>query len=464
MVGNGNHPLNRSHYDEETLQQYVLGHLLPDNEERVRRHLDVCPLCRAAVTDIQSFCQRLSFGLHQELDSARPGSSLSFERIEWRRPPRRDMFLFRLQRLAPRALLVLLLILLVAAIRLLLSSDDTAALSQLKLPDNYDGPPAVVAVSTGDGLVILRLSADKLDVVSHLPEVDDPHDLRFSPDGRWLAFQQDQTLVVMAVQGSSASFRFPVHETAEWAWSPDGQTLAYTDGNGQLVIFDPVSAARRVLVPADESAWGLPVWNATSSRISYTVVKPLHATGGPYLRQGTWCVTVATGQRVELTRNPAAYDTLLLATAPGSADAALLTRQDDRIALMLRKAMSETTPTEQAPWPESFDWAPNGAWLAYSVTGAAEGAGVYLFAIDKSELRPVKLPGGATEKAVFWVGAEHLFVIRQPQHTTIGELWVVPLSTGKPSQRVITHMRLPFDSPYDAQRWHDVLAVQPLTP
>jgi hypothetical protein len=464
MVGNGNHPLNRSHHNEETLHQYVLGHLPPDDEEQVRQHLNVCPLCRAAVTDIRSFCQRLSFGLHQELDSARPGSRLSFERVEWHRPPRRDIILFRLQRFAPRALVVLLLILLVGAIRLLRSSDSSAALSRLELPDDYDGPPAVLAVSTGDGLVVLRLSADKPDVVSHRPDVDNPRDLQFSLDGRWLAFQQDQTLVVMAVQGSSASFRFPVHETAEWAWSPDGQTLAYTDGNGQLVVFAPVSAASRVLVPADESAWGLPVWNATSSRISYTVVKPLHATGGPYLRQGTWCVSVATGQRVELTRNPAAYDTLLLAAAPGRADSTLLTRQDDRIALMLHKAMSESAPTDQILWPQSLEWAPNGAWLAYTVTGAAEGEGVYLFAIDKSELRPVKLPGGATEQAVFWVGAEHLFVIRQAQNTTTGELWVVPLSTGKPSQRVITHIRLPSDPPYDGWRWHDVLAVQPLTP
>jgi anti-sigma factor RsiW len=123
MVGNGNHPLNRPHYDEATLHKYALGHLLPDEEERLRQHLDVCPLCRAAVIDIQSFCQRLSFGLHQELDNAKPGLQLSFDRIEWRKPPFLGPFLFRLQLFAPRALLILLLILLVAAIRLLLSSD-----------------------------------------------------------------------------------------------------------------------------------------------------------------------------------------------------------------------------------------------------------------------------------------------------------------------------------------------------
>ena len=89
---------------------------------------------------------------------------------------------------------------------------------------------------------------------------------------------------------------------------------------------------------------------------------------------------------------------------------------------------------------------------------------MYLFALHENELRPVELPGGAGEKAVFWAGAEHLFVIRQPQNTFISELWLVPLTTGEPPQRVLTNLRQPLTGPYNGWRWHDILAAQVIAP
>ena len=98
MVGNGNHPLNESHYDENLLHDYVLGHLPPDEEDRVRQHLMICPSCRAAAADIRVFCKQLVRGLHEELDSAQPGPQLNFDRIAaQRRTSARRRFLFRLQ-------------------------------------------------------------------------------------------------------------------------------------------------------------------------------------------------------------------------------------------------------------------------------------------------------------------------------------------------------------------------------
>lgn len=517
MVGNGNHPLNPSHVDEDTLQEYVLGQLLPDQEEQIRQHIAACPVCRAAAADIQLFCRRVSLDLHKELDSTAPGPQLSFERIapEWRKPPRRVALMFRAQRLVPGASLALLLALFVTAVLVLFPSDDAAALRSLDLIDDYDGPPAVIAASTEHGLVVVRLSAGGSEVVSYLPEIYDPRHLQFSPDGRWLAYQQGRTLYARDLHAGGSSIRFQVHETAEWAWSPDGQMLAYTDGNGQLVVFDTLAQTSRVLVPADESAWGAPVWTADSTQIAYAVVKPLPSADRPYTRQGIWRVTVATGYRVELARNPAAGETLLIPAAWGRADTvllawdvsagadglpptlyrvdvtahnleplegysaaqgtrlawpvgpqgtALISRQDHLVALQLDETLSETVLPDSIPWPQALEWAPNGAWFAYTVAGAAGGEGAYLFALEEGELRPIELPGGAAEKAVVWAGAEHLFVIRQPEATSLSELWMVPLTTGEPPQRVMTNMQLPTTGPYNGWRWHDILAAQVIAP
>ena len=32
MVGDGNHPLEQPHYDTNTLEEYALGKMLPENE------------------------------------------------------------------------------------------------------------------------------------------------------------------------------------------------------------------------------------------------------------------------------------------------------------------------------------------------------------------------------------------------------------------------------------------------
>ena len=38
MVGNRDHPLNQRHYNEDTLEEFVLGQLLPDEETQIQQH------------------------------------------------------------------------------------------------------------------------------------------------------------------------------------------------------------------------------------------------------------------------------------------------------------------------------------------------------------------------------------------------------------------------------------------
>jgi hypothetical protein len=117
---------------------------------------------------------------------------------------------------------------------------------------------------------------------------------------------------------------------------------------------------------------------------------------------------------------------------------------------------------EQIPWPQTMRWTSNGAWMVYTVTGAAEGRGLYTFALDDQELHQITLPEGAQEKAAFWAGAEHLFVVRQAPNADYCELWLVSLTTDTPPQRILTHMRLPETQIYNGWRWGDVVANQVL--
>ncbi|MBN1563009.1 MAG: PD40 domain-containing protein, partial [Anaerolineae bacterium] len=313
MVGNRNHPLNQRHYDKNTLEEFVLGQLLPDEEEQIRQHLASCPLCRATVADIHAFCQRISSELTHDLEAAKPGPNVSFDRIaaEWRKPPRRVTWLFKLQQLAPGASYILLIALLTTAFVMLFPASDTTALDKLDLAHDYDGPPAIVAAMTDDGLAVVKLAPGEIEALTYLDHVRDPRNLQFSPDGQWLAFQDRSTLHIIQPMHDDVRIRVYVHDRAEWAWSPDSQKLAYTNGIGQLSIFDVSTRTNQVIVPAEESAWGMPVWTDDSTQIAYTVIQPL-STDTAVIRQGIWRIMLDTGYRVEITRNTTPGEKLLV--------------------------------------------------------------------------------------------------------------------------------------------------------
>ncbi len=513
MVSNGNHPLNKEHIDEVTLQEYTLGQLLPDEEQKIRDHLADCSLCKTAAAEMLVFAQQISRELHRGLDEAEPSSPLSFDPIEseWRKPRSRRLLAYRLsQLLHPDYPTTLLLILLALAFALLVPSSGETTLNRLELISDYHGPNAVVAAATDDGIVVLRLENGTSAVALHLAHLNDPRNLQFSPNGRWLALQQGRTLHIIEVRQPGGYARIPVSDMADWSWSPDSRQLAYTDGTGQLALFDVTAQTNHVLVPASDFAWGAPVWTADGSQIAYTVVNPLPTDGQRQISQGIWRVTPDSGFRVELARNPTPEETLLAPAAWSDGNTALLawdvnasargthptlyrvdtvahhidsidistlaqdTRMawpvsslgitfavsaDQMVAYHLGDNSSEIIP-KQIPMPHALDWAPNGAWMAYTVSGAPEGEGLYLFAPSDGTLRQIYFPGGATEKAVYWAGAEHLFVIRQPRDSQIIQLWLVSLTSNEAPQRIITNVRLPETGHYTGWRWQDVLTMQ----
>lgn len=514
MVSNGNHPLEQPHYDEIALEEYVLGQLLPDEEDAIRQHLVLCATCRARVAEYQAACQTIRADLAKELDKVAPGPQVSFDRIsaEWRKPPRRVHVFYRLQRLTPSTSSLVMLTLFIVAFLLLMPSSDTAALRSLDLASDYNGPPAVMAASTDHGLVVLRMDGGEVEVISRMSYMINPRNLQFSPDGQWLALQQGSTLHIIETRDEGTRIKVPLQETADWSWSPDSQSLAYTDGAGQLAVYNVKSQTSRVLVPAEECAWGMPVWTNNGQHIAYASVSPLPAGSNFTYQQSIWRVDPVSGFRVELTRNPTPGETLLVPASWINDDAALLVwdvnagavgslptlYQVDAVAHDIRQIQGQSLAQglrlawpvspqgialavhsdqlvflhldegrrqyipDQLPRPYNVAWAPNGAWMAYTVSGVAEGQGLYLFALQDGQLRQIELPQGATEKAVSWAGPEHLFAIRQPPDSSIAELWLVSLTTNDPPQRIMTNVRMPQTGPYVGWRWQDVLAMQAL--
>ncbi|MBN1201729.1 MAG: zf-HC2 domain-containing protein [Anaerolineae bacterium] len=511
MVSHGNHPLNPSHYDDDTLERYILGQLPPEEAEDIRQHLQECVFCRRRTAEFQVLGQQIKADLHRALNKATPNSPLRFDPIavEWRNPPARVRLMARIQRFFPGLSYIVLLALLILGFVLLIPSDSAAMMNNLELVRTYDGPPAVVAAATSDGLVILRLSDNTRQVVAHLDHLTHPLNLKFSPDGQWLSLQQGQILHVIETRTAGAHIQSTLAGSAGWAWSPDSQSLAYTDGAGRLALLDITSGTTRILVPAEEGAWGAPVWSAEGDQIAYAIADPLPDIGSP-TRQSIWRVMPETGYRAELVRNPAPGETLLapaawadgnsvilawdlnvktavnqptlyrvdieahhieqmrdssfaqgeqLAWPVNSQGTALAVYQNQLVALNVNEGTREPI-SHQIPWPSVLDWSPNGAWAAYTIPGSPEGEGLCLYALREGVLRPIKLPDGAVEKAVFWAGAEHLFVIRQPQDKATSELWLVPLTIDQAPQRILTNARLPGVG----GRWQDVLTAQVLSP
>jgi hypothetical protein len=501
MAGSGKHPVEQIHYDEITLQEYSLGQLLPEEDEIIRAHLATCATCRVHAEAVAAVARRVQRDLRNTLDNATPSARLNFDTIkaEWHKPPRRTSFLYRLQEIVPAGPAVILLSVLALVFLLFMPSSGTVALRSLELPGGYDGPPAIVAAGTDYGLVLIRLSENEVKPVARLAYLTRPRNIQFSTDGQWVAVGQGSTLHIIATQDETVHARIDITDGAGWAWSPDGAVLAYTDGWGRLALFEAAAQNSREMVPADEGAANVPIWSQDGSAIAY-------ASG-----DSLWRLDPATGYRSELVRNPAPDSVLLVPAAwstdgtvllawdqvaaargaspalyrvdvlahrleqiPGSTLAQgdnlawplstqerVLTAQDNRLVLVNVIDGQQQTVPAQIPRPAALDWAPNGAWAATIVPGAPGGEGLYLYAPQDGELKPVALPGDASEQDVIWAGPEHLFVIRQTD-SGASELWSVPLTNGDDPARILTNARQPETGTLGGWQWDNVLAVRRL--
>lgn len=490
MAGHGNHSLEPAHPDDATLEAYALELIPPDQADTIKQHLEGCPVCAARLRRLSDLHASIAAGLHRALDPARPKRPLDFARVasEWRKPPRRVSAAARLARLMSGILSVIAVALFALTLTVLALQDHQPALSTLRLAESYNGPPAVVAAAVEEGVAIVALDAQGPRVVRLVPNLNPVDALQIAPDGRWVAFEQSQTLHLIETRAGGTAVKLELGERSGWSWAPEGHILAYTDGRGQLALFDPTDQAHTLLVPAAEQAWGQPVWSPAGEQIAYaTATLPGDNPAAP---SGIWRVDLATGYRIELARSPAVGTTLLapIAWLDGGSD--LLARSVSEpyapptlyridVARRMAVTLDASTPVQgrQLVWPVNargqmlavrqgqvviYDlpreearaipnrlrqpaaaaWSPAGTWLALVVPGQPEGGGLYLYAPEQGRLRQIQLPKGAAEKSVTWAGPEHLFVTRQPDSSAQAELWLVSIAGDQVPRRLLSGIAL----------------------
>lgn len=508
MAGHGNHSLEPAHPDDATLEAYALELIPPDQADTIKQHLEGCPVCAARLRRLSDLHASIAAGLHRALDSARPKRPLDFARVasEWRKPPRRVSAAARLARLMSGILSVIAVALFALTLTVLALQDHQPALSTLRLAESYNGPPAVVAAAVEEGVAIVALDAQGPRVVRLVPNRTPPGALQIAPDGRWVAFEQNQTLHLIETRAAGTAVKLELGERSGWSWAPEGHTLAYTDGRGQLALFDPAEQMHTLLVPAAERAWGPPIWSPVGDRIAYaTAALPGDDPAAP---SGVWQVDLATGYRIEQARTPASGAALLAPVAWLDDGAGLLAWSASELhaqpALYRIGAGERTAVTldasapvqgrrlawpvnargqmlavrqgqvviydllrdEARPIPERLRqpavaaWSPAGTWLALVVPGQPGGGGLYLYAPEKGYLRQIRLPAGAAEKSVSWAGPEHLFVIRQPDGSVQAELWLVSIAGDRVPQRLLSGVAL---SQPGAESPHNTIAAHAVT-
>jgi Tol biopolymer transport system component len=96
----------------------------------------------------------------------------------------------------------------------------------------------------------------------------------WSPDGRSIAFQREESVWVIGVDGANERMIGPGSEPA---WSPDGLTMAFSSARGiEVMTLD--GKGRRVLLSREDpfdgsSPWPLglrkPAWSPDGSRIAF---------------------------------------------------------------------------------------------------------------------------------------------------------------------------------------------------
>lgn len=247
------------------------------------------------------------------------------------------------------------------------------------------GDTVVVVNPDGTRNLLLRVPGRRVD------------DLSFSPDGRRLAYVQDDAIRVVDVDTGVKEAIGTCENAAVWpcslAWSPDGSVIAVADGT-ELRLLTPEGNVRRIVATYQTGIVSDPAWSPGSDQITFVHVADERMELVVSRRDGTGARTIHSAQR----HSPFAFGIRQPAWSPAGHRIAFLESAADPGSDLVRTNVYTITPNGEdlyvlfegglctcTRWSPALAWSPDGAYLAMTNRPAdfdPRSTQAYLFRID----------------------------------------------------------------------------------
>jgi Tol biopolymer transport system component len=289
------------------------------------------------------------------------------------------------------------------------------------------GVPNRVASTLGDAdvsgidgrLAFFRLADDGIELVAAAPDTSSLEVValfapttyylhpRWSPDGRWIAFQRGDSIrfdlfVVPAHGGEPRQVTHDNNMIGGFAWLPDSQGILYSSSRGSTMPYLPTLSLWRVALEgggvermsSGETSYGSPdvarsgATVVSRQRLESDIWKfPVEGTPAENVRSAIR-VTRQTGQVLTPTAGPQDREVAFLSDSGGHANLWVV----DTGTGSLRQITHEREPGVSLGVPV---WSPDGSAIAFVSSRGNEGLtfGVWLVNPDGSNLRNVANPG-----------------------------------------------------------------------
>jgi Tol biopolymer transport system component len=261
----------------------------------------------------------------------------------------------------------------------------------------------------GNGIQLVAAAADtsSLEIVAEFAPTTYHLYPRWSPDGRWIAFQRGDSIrfdlfVVPARGGEPRQVTHDNNMIGGFAWMPDSRSILYSSSRGSTMPYLPTLSLWRVALEgggvermsSGETSYGSPdvarsgATVVSRQRLESDIWKfPFEGSPAENVR-GAVRVTRQTGQVLTPTAGPDDREIAFLSDSGGHANLWVVDAETGS----LRQITHEREPSVSLGVPV---WSPDGSAIAFVSSRGNEGLtfGVWLVNPDGSNLRNVANPG-----------------------------------------------------------------------
>ena len=259
----------------------------------------------------------------------------------------------------------------------------------------------------GIQLVTAPTDASRFDVVAELPSATYYLYPRWSPDGRWIAFQRGDSIrfdvfVAPATGGTPRQLTHENNMMSGFAWLPDSTGVVYSSSHGGTMPYLPTLGLWQVTlrdgrvrqVTSGETSYVSPDISKTGAIVVGRMklqtdiwTFPVDGLPDENVRRGIR-VTRQTGQVLTPTASPRDQEVAFLSDSGGHANLWVVNTENGG----LRQITHERDPNVALGVPV---WGPDGRTIAFVSSRGNEGLtfGVWLVDSDGSNLRVVANPG-----------------------------------------------------------------------